>query len=168
MLLGCGDPKLCPTPVVDPGSFTIVRAEGDPFEANTSTSTARCGESDTLIELLNETQSLSINTSGCNRLTVETPLMQSLSSGESISIRIWHFALFDYQPTTGVVAVAFDDETIWSQEIQLPTESGLLVPSVAMSKGVPSGTMVRWHVANHGSNSWNFVELTAMREGDCQ
>ncbi len=170
LLVACGQPKLCPTQVsvVDPSTFTVVPEADDPFETTTSTSSIRCTADDTLIEDLGDGEvTFSLNTFNCNRVTMEAPLTMDLLAGETAQLRIWHFALFPYGQTEALVAVGLEEATIWSQTIPLPTESDLLVAEIPMTRMLAAGERVRWHVSNHGSNSWNFVDLSVTRDRAC-
>jgi hypothetical protein len=61
----------------------------------------------------------------------------------------------------GYAAVAIGDDVEWEYRVAIPTASHLAADGWIAEDDVPAGTPIRFHVHNHGINSWNLVEITA-------
>lgn len=184
MMTACSEgPTACPVQVelVDPQAFRLVAADRDPFElsdagvtdagtSSTSTSTfvrGRCTDDDVQIELLGDEPSFSIITRFCARGTAEAPLLADVASGEPLTFRLWHYSIQDLGPGEAFLEVALDGAVLWTARVPLPSPGKLVLETFAAPLSARAGAQVRWHVANHGSNSWNFLSLSALRQGVC-
>lgn len=54
---------------------------------------------------------------------------------------------------------------LFDEHVPIPSESGMIAPTVVAPKAYPRGTPVYFHLHNHGQNTWNLLEL---RRGDCE
>lgn len=167
-------------PIVEVRDFEIVAQADDPFEADagvpdtgtaTTSSTTlprgRCGPEATMVEDLGTSATYSIVTRECSRLTVSSALLEPLEAGETVELRIWHFPLLPYGPAEATLRVGLEGEWLWSEVVAIPAQSRLLQGRFTTSRAIPVGTPLRWHVSNHGVNSWNFVSATVMRMRPC-
>lgn len=126
-----------------------------------------CADEDVTVEPLGLDDSLQLTTQFCSWMTVEQPLRSRIEAGERVFLRVWYFAQTSYPAATAELSMSFGDEPFWSASVPIPTESGLLAEEIEIASDVAEGTPVRWHVGNHGGNSWNLIELSALREGPC-
>ncbi len=102
-----------------------------------------------------------VHTDACSYLTVEQPLLDDVAAGEHVHVRLWHWELRAPEPAVGVAAVAIEGEARWSVEVEIPADSALVSSGWQTDHALPAGTLVQFHVHNHGFNSWNLIEITA-------
>jgi hypothetical protein len=102
-----------------------------------------------------------VHTDACNYLTVEQPLLDDVVAGEYVNVRLWHWDLRAPEPAVGYTAVALEGEVRWEYEVEIPAESTLASSGWVTDHALAAGTLVQFHVHNHGINSWNLIEITA-------
>ncbi len=171
VVCGChGDPPpgLCPTDLVDPYSWTLVdEVDADAGIAADGGEADRgpCGPQDLTTEPIDVEgkQSLSVVTYSCSRATVQQPLGAPLAAGDMLEVRIVHFNLEDYPLTEGHLDLELDGRSVWNKTVPIPSDYALIDESFSLGFAVDQGALVRWSVANHGPNSWNFVDLRVPR-----
>lgn len=179
---GSGDGGLCQSfvPTVSVDGFRLVPVEDDPFapahvlDAGTSTSgdagtsttgfvRGRCGPDEIKHELLGDTPSFSITTLFCSWGTVRAPLLEAITQGETLHLRIWYFSQQAFSEAEAKLEIRVDSKTLWKGTVSVPTSGSLIVEDIVAPFAAPQGAELLWNVSNHGSNSWNFLELS--REG---
>jgi hypothetical protein len=102
-----------------------------------------------------------VNTGFCNWGTFEQPLLDDVAAGELVQPRLWHFELTSPFPAEGYAALAIGHDVVWEYRVAIPSESALAADGWIAEANIPAGTPIRFHVHNHGINSWNLVEITA-------
>ena len=101
-----------------------------------------------------------VNTGHCNWSTFEQPLLEDIAAGELVRPRMWHGELVSFVPAEGYAAVAIGDEVLWEYRVPIPSDSHLAADGWIAEDDIPKGTPIRFHVHNHGVNSWNLVDVT--------
>lgn len=104
---------------------------------------------------------------GCGWATVEQETTTDLLAGDEVQVRIFYFSQTSFPEAEAELVLAFDDEPFWSAVVPIPAPSKLEAPLVPITNDVPAGTKVRFHVGNHGDNSWNLIELSRTRKVFC-
>ena len=149
-------------PIAENPLWQLVPASADPFEG-TAPAGEDCVEGDGyLAELFGEDMVFSVSTDPCPRLTVEQPLLVNIPKGTWIEGRVWHFELEAESPAAGWVALAIEEELVWSQTVPIPAESGLLMIRWRAAQDHYAGQTIQFHVQNHGKNSWHLIDLNAV------
>jgi len=118
-----------------------------------------------------EYEGLEIDTTGCNYLSLTQPLVLALTKGEPLSLLAWHQTLIadegDDSETgetiTGHMALLIDGAMVWEIEVPIPADAGLYEVTVEAPADAPQGAPTILHLHNHGYNTWQFAELTALR-----
>ena len=109
------------------------------------------GEEDGLFE---------VDTELCNWGTFEQPSLVSVRAGDQLELVMVHDALYSEEAgATAVLGLSLGEDIVWTTEIPIPSEAGFLRPIIVAPADAPAGTPVRFHVHNHGVNSYRFVEL---------
>jgi hypothetical protein len=175
---GDGGSAMCERKVdlVDEQSWTIVGLDDDPFvpaDAETGDGAVDgrpvCTDADSFFEVFVGEDSWTILTRTCGWGTIVQPGLVAVRAGEEMTLRIWFFEhLASFGATAAHLSVTIGDRELWSRELPLPqTESGLVLERIAAPWDVAVGEPIRWHVDNHGSNSWNFLELSVLEPVPC-
>jgi hypothetical protein len=112
-------------------------------------------------ELLATEPVFSVDTGGCRYLTARQPTLRAVAAGETLVLRVWHFALNAGESAMAHVAVRVGDAVLLDTTVAIPSAGGLLRVEQVAPDPVPEGTAVYFHLHNHGDNSWSFVELSA-------
>lgn len=155
-----------PASLVDHSKWLFVEEANDPF-TTTSTTVRRCGPFDANEEALGGDNSFSIRTVACNYATVEQPSLVAVTKGEPVTFRIWHFSLTAFDSAEANVKLAIDQGMLSSETVQLPSAGDLIFGTIPAPADAPIGTEVLFHIDNHGSNSWNMIELSVQRPAPC-
>jgi hypothetical protein len=150
-----------PRQLVTAADWLVVPPERDVFVAMRP-ETVECPPSDgyAAVDFGGE-PAFEVHTQFCNYLTVEQPLVDDVAAGELVNVRVWHFQLSAPEPAVGYTAVAVEGAVRWEQEVEIPADSGLLSSGWVTDHELPAGTLVQFHVHNHGFNSWSLIEITA-------
>lgn len=164
----------CPPP---PCEVTAPLARGDAWSfvspASDTTSppsegAALCGADAIQQQAFDDDLAVEIDTRfGCGHATVEQGIRSPLQAGDEVLARIFYFSQTTFPAAEAEVGVVIGDEVILDARVPIPSTSGLLSPRVTLAQDHPAGTLARFHVGNHGDNSWNLVELSQIRLGAC-
>ena len=178
----CAPPPVCQVKesLVDHDAWTLVAFADDPWRDvappltskdagvdETSDALVPCDETDVSAEPLSLEPSLQLSTQYCSWLTVEQPLRVAVRAGEPIHTRLWYFQQTSYPAATAEIALTIDDDAFFEESLPIPAPAGLFGGDFDAPADAPQGTPIRWHVGNHGGNTWNLIELTVLREGPC-
>jgi hypothetical protein len=160
---GDGDdaPAPEPRPLVDAYAWLTVPAERDVFVA-AKPGTVECRAVDGYGPVdFGGYPAFEVHTDICDYVTVEQPLADVVHAGEFVNVRLWHFDLNAPEPAIGFTAVAIEGEVRWQYEVEIPAEGALASSGWVTDHELAAGTLVQFHVRNHGVNSWNLIEMTA-------
>jgi hypothetical protein len=127
-----------------------------------------CTADDIQIASFGEDDAVEIDTRfGCGWATVEQPLLAAVEAGDALQVRVFYFSQTTFPEAEAEVAVALGDDIVVREAVAIPSSSGLVAPRVVVDRAVAAGTMARFHVGNHGDNSWNLIELSRVRTAPC-
>jgi hypothetical protein len=110
-------------------------------------------------ELIVGVPSFTVETAGCNYLTIVQPTLAAIQVGDPIYVRIWHFMLTAPAPAVAYLALRVGDDPLWSAEIPIPSNTGLVIETTTATHAAPAGTPIYFHVQNHGENSYNLIDV---------
>jgi len=156
--LGCSVEPPEPEPLVNHNLWVPVSASDDPFDDRPAE--VECSPLAFGYDFIGE-DSMEVDTGGCNYLTVSQPSLADVASTDSFYFRLWHNGLVGPDGESHV-AVTLDGELVWDLRIPIPGESGLLSETVESDFSAPLGSQVLFHIHNHGSNTYNFLEFTVI------
>lgn len=132
----------------------------DPFWADDSgQSTVVCGEQDWHAE----DETVEINTTECNYVTLSQPLPVSIKKGDIISFSAWWQTLASEETALAHIEVRIGTWSLLNEQIAIPADADARDLEVAAPKDLASGTPIYFHVHNHGFNSWTLGALTLTR-----
>jgi hypothetical protein len=100
-----------------------------------------------------------IETVTCGYLTLEQPTTAPLCAGDTLLVRLWHFNLLDTGDDFRVAISFGDDPPVVDETVAVPADSELVEFRSSLGASVPSGTLIRFHLSNHGSNSWGLMDI---------
>jgi hypothetical protein len=171
LLAACGSPPApqCElrTSLVDHASVRLTPIAEDPF-VPTEPGRGACMEREVYYELFGVEPSVTIDTFDCSWATAEWSAVEAVSAGEPLNVRIWYFSQMSFEVAEAEVLVAVGGDVLYRTTVPLPaTSGGLLAPTVPAPVDIPAGAPLRWHLSNHGPNTWNLIELTVSRMGPC-
>lgn len=157
-------------PVVDHELWTRVAPENDPLDPNLKVGTAtlaHCSPADTYFEVFGGERSYDITTRDCAWATVEQPLLIPIMAGERLYVRLWHFALLPAPVDVALPMWLIGDDVVWSEQVPIPSAARLVIGGPVAERDYPAQSRVRWHISNHGFNSWNVLDLAVVRTQPC-
>lgn len=164
-LVGCSDdvaanrcvPRAVRLELVDNARWEPLDVSDDPFAAHRP-SPVRCPE----LAILLEGEVLEINTELCNYFAVVQALPQTLRPCEPVQLVMTHEALFFDEPATAHVALHIGEHLVWEERVDIPGPRGLLAPTFQVPEEIPAGSPVKFHLHNHGVNTWNLLSVTRL------
>ena len=106
-----------------------------------------------------EDGSLEVETGLCNYLNLSQPSLGEVAAGDSISLVTWHAQLWDEEAAEAHMAVLFEDVIAWQTTIPIPADPGVFDLDFEAPAALAVGASIQLHLHNHGSNTWNFLEL---------
>jgi hypothetical protein len=167
LLSGCVDPD--PVSLVDHSLWSEVGAADDPWDDRPDP--VDCSPLGWYPEDFGGEASLQILTGLCNYLTLEQPSAVAIAEGDLLHLRLVHFDLYatqrywrPYAPEAHV-ALTVDDQLVWEHRIPIPATADVYRPYVSAPFAAPEGAPVRFHLHNHGANTWNFIEASVDPDG---
>ncbi|WP_224367688.1 hypothetical protein [Hyalangium versicolor] len=110
-----------------------------------------CGEQDWHAEL----DGLEVQTTRCNYATVRQPLLLDLKKGARLRVRVWWQALVSPAPVQGHMALLVGEHQVWEEHIKIPGPADTREVELSSPLAAKAGTLVTFHLHNHGSNTWN-------------
>lgn len=149
--------------LIDNARWEVVPPASDPFAVPAREEPPTRCEDDALLNEEHDGLWFTVDTLQCDYATVSQPSVRALAAGETVQVRIWHFAITELAGEVHL-AIGFGDDPaiLWEERVPVPTGSGLLHAQVVAERDWPAGTPVTWHLSNHGSNSWSMVELATV------
>jgi hypothetical protein len=134
-------------------------ADEDPFGDRPED--ASCSRAGVMAETLGGERVFSVDTGLCSYLTAKQTTLGEVAAGETLKVRLWHFELSAGEPAEAHAAVVVDGLHVLDERVDIPGPGGLLVKEMRVTRAIPAGAPVFFHLHNHGANSWSLVEVTA-------
>lgn len=106
---------------------------------------------------------IELDTTDCNYFALTQPLPLAVTAGEPLSLLAWHQTLLSDDPAVGHMAVLIDGVIAWEITVDIPADPGIYETSFEAPADADEGAPVVLHLHNHGYNTWQFNELTALR-----
>jgi len=159
-VLSCGCEPAAPADAVqrsliDHAAWQEVATEDDPLNEHRP-QTVTCPGAAWGIE----DATLEIDTGLCNYLSLSQPSLGEVSSGELISLVAWHAQLWDAETAEAHIAVLFDNTIAWQTIVPIPSDPGVFDLEFTAPVDLAVDAPIQLHLHNHGSNTWNFLELS--------
>jgi len=145
-------------PLVNAFDWIPVAAEADPFMSD-DPEIVTCTSLDVGPESLGGVWVYSVQTGECNWHTITQPSALSMAPGDLLQLRVWHFQLLADGPGTAHVRLTIDGELWASADEPIPSAGRMIVLDMPVTRAIPEGAEVVFHVDNHGINSWHLVDL---------
>ena len=152
-------------PLVAVDGWTVASTADDPFAEFRPGEDISCPPTAREVEDLGGTNTYSVETGDCPYTTVQQPLLANVCEGDELYVWMWNFRLTAPEDATAHLAVAIDGEIVWSRDFPIPSDSGLTTETVPFPHAFLAGAQVTFHVRNHGDNSYNLIQLSAVRGG---
>ncbi len=140
--------------LIDHAMWTAADASDDPFTMHRP-AVVTCPDDGWYVDL----GLLEVDTGKCNYVSVQQPLVEAVTVGEVIEVSAWHGQLLSPDASSGHMAVALGDLVIWEATVPIPSGSGFFVEQWTATEPIPAGTPIRFHLHNHGANTWNLESV---------
>lgn len=106
-----------------------------------------------------EGEILEIDTNRCNYAALEQPVRIALAAGGTLHIDWYHFDLTSPEPFEAHAALYLDRTQQWERAVAVPGPGAVYAEQVVLQRAWPTGTTLRWHLHNHGQNSWRLESI---------
>lgn len=165
LLASCGPGEGCPKDpplisLVDHDRWQRVTLDEDLFEPAEGDDIYPCDERDTVVEQLGDVTTWSVTTGGCNWVTVSQALPRDLGEGDELFIELFWFSQRDFPGAIANVAIAVGSDVVLTRRVEVPADAELVEATVTLPRHAAAGTPLTFHVGNHGTNSWNLIDVS--------
>ncbi|MBL8788492.1 MAG: hypothetical protein JNJ59_26595 [Deltaproteobacteria bacterium] len=151
--------------LVDHALWRLATPEEDPWRAFRPDDVT-CPQNARQPEDFAGTPSFGIDTTNCGYTTVVQETLVDACRGDNAFVWMWRYALTGPEGAEAHIAITIGDEPLFEDVVPIPTSSDLKVKGYALAEDHPAGTKVFFHVRNHGSNTYQLLEL-ARCKGEC-
>lgn len=145
--------------LIDHARWTRLEREDDPFPDRPAE--LDCAAEAVAPEALSGELALGVDTGGCRYVTVRQTTRAPIAIGETVVVRLWHFALSAPAPAQAHAAIDVGGVTVLDERVEIPAPGGLIKVEVVIDHAMAAGAPVHFHLHNHGANSWALVEVSA-------
>lgn len=153
-----------PRPLIDHDLWRLAEPREDPW-AQFRPEDVACPEGARQAEDFAGTYAYSVVTSACPYTTVTQMILADVCAGESFYIWLWNYALT--APENAIAHIGVKVGTLeWSTTRAIPGPSNLVAEAIKVPEDIPQGTPVYFHVRNHGTNSYELLDLVIVAPGD--
>ncbi len=142
--------------------------EMDPFAQADGQTIMPCDASNTEIEDIDGRHSWTLETGTCNWATVQQRLPAALQPGDELSMEVFWFSQTSFLGGVAHVGLALDDDVVFTTDVPIPSEGDLLNAVVPIEAAYPAGTNICFHIGNHGSNTWNLLDIRKRAAPVCE
>lgn len=104
--------------------------------------------------------SLDVETAYCGYTLIEHPALAEVAEGDTLRLRFYHFDLVATERAEAHVALLLDDTLAWETTIPIPSQANAFDVTFEAPRALAVGEPIRWHLHNHGQNSWVLTSLT--------
>jgi hypothetical protein len=143
-------------PVIDQTEWRNYPPELDPLPSH-QPDPIHCNIAGWLVER----GSLEVDTVNCNYVLVEHPAQIAVREGSELRLELVHFDLDAPEPATAHVALFFGDTLQWEREIPIPSAAYVYKETFQATRSLEPGEPIRFHLHNHGQNTWLLESLYA-------
>ena len=115
-----------------------------------------------------EDDELEVRTEFCNYLSVTQQSLLNLPAGTELELALSHSDLDFNAPASAHLAVAIAGNTVWTTDIPIPNESGVIRKNITVPFAVSAGDPIELHLHNHGQNAWSLHAIDALVPEDLE
>jgi hypothetical protein len=144
--------------LIDHARWTRLERADDPFPDRPTE--LDCAAEAVAPELLAGEPALGVDTGGCSYVTVRQATRAQIAIGETVIVRLWHFALSAPAPGQAHAALHVGSVVVLDERVAIPAPGGLIKVQAPVDRAIPAGAPVHFHLHNHGANSWALVEVS--------
>lgn len=154
------DDTAAPSPVLDVDRWRPEPADAGPF-SNPPATAVYCSELAWRVEQQAwDTPMFEVRSDLCLWGVYGQPLPIDLDAGEVLRFAFAWGETWAAAPTTATVALAIDEELLWSHPVPVPGPPGAEDVELTLPTAAAAGTMARLLVSNHGTNTWAISAVT--------
>lgn len=155
-VMGCSTEPPEPQMLVDHEQWVEVGVDDDPF--NDRPQDFECSPLAFGYEFIGE-HSFEVETNNCDYVTVSQTTLAAVEEGDELTFRLWHNALVGADGESHV-AVWLGGQVVWDVRIPIPGEAELVMQTLFSEVDAPAGSVAFFHLHNHGSNTYNFIDFS--------
>ena len=144
-----------PAQLVTADAWVQVEAAADPY-ADHRPETVECG----LGGIFVEEGELDIDTNLCNYAMIEQPGLAEVRTGDTLTLSMRHFDLTAPEPASAHVALLLGEALAWERTLLIPGPAEVISVDIDAPTDLPAGEPVRFHLHNHGQNTWILTGIT--------
>jgi hypothetical protein len=149
-LPACAEPEW--VDLVDMGAWKL--ANPDPWPDRPDL--PACGDRAVTLE----EGTVELDTNACGWITAEAPLLVQVTPDTPLAWFIFHDPLVADETAEATLGIQIG-ETAWTEALAIPSAAGFFEVEVNAVSTVRAGEPLRFHVHNHGSNTYNLGWIRA-------
>ncbi len=144
-----------PAQLVTAEAWVQLEAAADPYVEHRP-DPVECG----LGGIFVEEGELDIDTNLCNYVMIEQPGLAPVRAGDTLTLAMRHFDLTAPEPATAHVALLLNETLAWERTLLIPGPAEVISVDFEAPIDLPEGEPVRFHLHNHGQNTWILTGVT--------
>lgn len=99
----------------------------------------------------------------CNWITVEQASLRPIRAGDQVEVRARHAELTAPVPNGSArMMFVIGDQTVLDYSVLIPSDYVFASEVWIADKDYPAGTLMLWHVDNHGANEYMLIEVNIL------
>ena len=110
-----------------------------------------------------EEGALEIETGYCNYLSIKQASRLAIKPGDPLRLVLWHGSLRFDKPAEAHVAITVNQHIVWEHWESIPSEAKIVDLSFPAAFYANPGDEVRFHLHNHGYNSWTLFKFDRLK-----
>lgn len=107
---------------------------------------------------------LEVETGICHYAWMVQPVARAMPAGSTLEGELWSGPLDAAEPAEAHAAILVDDRVLWEITVPIPGEPDIHPIEAELPEGVEAGTLLGFHLHNHGDNAWDLGPITLSGE----
>jgi hypothetical protein len=143
--------------VIDHQSWQRYDAQLDPL-ASHQPPLVNCPASSAFVEF----DAFEVDTTRCNYVLAQNPSLLSVPAGTTMKLSLLHYDLLAPEPAEAHLAIFFGDALQWEMRIPIPSDGKAIDVEFVTTRALAAGEPIRYHLHNHGGNTYLLFALEAL------
>jgi hypothetical protein len=107
---------------------------------------------------------IEIDSGICNWITLRAAARAPVAPGKRLALTVSHYDLVASAPAEATLRLVLGECEAWSKTISIPADAAVHEEQLDAPCALDEGATILFHVHNHGQNSYQLQQLSALRE----
>jgi hypothetical protein len=107
---------------------------------------------------------IEIDSGICNWVTLRAAARAPVAPGTRLALTVSHYDLVAGAPAEATLRLVLGECEAWSKTLSIPADAAVYEEQLDAPCALDEGATILFHVHNHGQNSYQLQQLSALRE----